>query len=271
MSKAEETWEQAAEALRERLGIDLDLPHLSEALTHPSFTNERRLRGEVDNQRLEFLGDAVLGLCVSELLMEAFGDVDEGDLTVMRAALVNAEALAAGARALDLAAALRLGRGADVAGERHRTNVLADALEAVIAAVYLGGGLEAAREVSRLVIGDRLDELLENGGIERDAKSRLQELAQAQGLGTPGYQIVAVEGPPHAHTFTAEVSVVEASAEAVDEARVEADRGGEASPAVAAQPVIGRGRGQSKKAAEQAAARSLLAALDPASQSGDDD
>ncbi len=270
MSKAEEIWEQAAEALQQRLGTTIDLPHLAEALTHPSFTNERPRRGEVDNQRLEFLGDAVLGLCVSELLMEAFGDVDEGALTVMRAALVNAEALAAGARALDLAAALRLGRGADAAGERHRTNVLADAMEAVIAAVYLDGGLAAAREVSRLVMGDRLDELLHRGGIERDPKSRLQELAQARGMSAPSYQIVTVEGPPHAHTFTAEVSVLEATAEAAAEPAQEASSGDDASPAVLARPVTGRGRGRSKKAAEQAAARALLTALLPASQPGDD-
>ncbi len=257
MASARVTWEQAAEELRQRLGIDGDLPHLCQALTHPSFTNERRYRDETDNQRLEFLGDSVLGLCVSELLMEAFSNVDEGALTVMRAALVNAEALAAGAREIDLADALRLGRGADAAGERHRTNVLADALEAVIAAVYLDRGLDGARKVSRQVLGPRLEKLVEQGGIERDAKSRLQELAQSRGLACPGYAVVAVEGPPHARSFIVEVTIVEATAE--DGAAAGA------SESAAQRPVTGRGSGRSKKVAEQAAARAALVALEPAS------
>jgi ribonuclease-3 len=255
MASPKVTWEQAAAGLQQRLGVEGDLPHLCEALTHPSYTNERRRVDETDNQRLEFLGDAVLGLCVSELLMEAFSTVDEGALTVMRAFLVNAEALAAGAREIDLAAALRLGRGADGAGERHRTNVLADAIEAVIAAVYLDRGLDGARQVSRLVLASRLDQLVENGGMERDPKSRLQELAQARGLASPCYAIVVVEGPPHARTFTVEVTVAEVPVE--DEARPEA---GDDSHG---QPAIGLGTGLSKKVAEKAAARAVLAILEP--------
>ncbi len=257
MASATVTWEQAAAELQQRLGLDGDLPHLGEALTHPSYTNERRRSDETDNQRLEFLGDSVLGLCVSELLMEAFSEVDEGALTVMRAALVNADALAAGARDIDLAAALRLGRGADAAGERHRTNVLADGMEAVIAAVYLDQGFEEARRVSRLVLESRLAQLVENGGIERDPKSRLQELAQARGLANPCYVIAAVEGPPHARTFTVEVIVAES---AEDSAAVEASGPAEVRPAT------GRGTGRSKKVAEQAAARAALAALDLSSR-----
>ena len=115
---------------------------LEEALTHPSFANESRTK---DNQRLEFLGDAVLGLCISELLARAHPEADEGELTRMRSALVNAEALARWAREIGLGSCLAMGRGARSAAERDQTNVLADAVEAVVAAVYEDGGLESAR------------------------------------------------------------------------------------------------------------------------------
>src|SRR5262245_34201667 len=121
MSNADILRERAIAELCARMGVTDEPAHLREALTHPSFTNEQRATVP-DNQRLEFLGDAVLGLCVSEMLMAAFSDVDEGELTVMRAALVNAEVLAAGASALGVGEALQLGRGADVAGERNRPN-----------------------------------------------------------------------------------------------------------------------------------------------------
>src|SRR5450432_3016424 len=134
--------------LAELLGLPADAPHLEEALTHPSFANEQRSTRH--NQRLEFLGDSVLGFCVSELLCARFPEADEGTLTRMRAQLVNAEALAAWARKEQLADVLRLGRGAGAAGLRDSTNVLADAVEALIAAVYLDLGLEAARASSRV-------------------------------------------------------------------------------------------------------------------------
>jgi ribonuclease-3 len=231
--------ERAIVELCARLGIHGATPsRLGEALTHPSFANEQPGSNEVDNQRLEFLGDAVLGLCVSELLMEAFESVDEGELTVMRAALVNATSLAAAARRCGVGEALRVGRGADAAGERDRQNVLADALEALVGAIYLDLGLDEARRVSRVMFEGALAELA-SGGIERDAKSRLQELVQARGLGAPIYEVVAVEGPAHARTFTARVRVVLGEGELLD----------------------GDGQGSSKKLAEQAAARSALMKL----------
>src|SRR5262245_44993 len=138
------------ESIADLVGLELDSPDLLQALTHPSYANERR--GELDNQRLEFLGDAVLGLCVSELLCTRFPDADEGLLTRMRAQLVNAEALAAWGRKIDLPEALRLGRGAAGAGLRESTNVLADAVEALLAAAYLNGGLEGARPVARQIV-----------------------------------------------------------------------------------------------------------------------
>jgi ribonuclease-3 len=225
------------EDLLARLGLAGDLPHLEEALTHPSYSNEHR-RGKradapvADNQRLEFLGDAVLGLCVSELLMRRYPDAHEGELSLMRASLVNAEALAAWARGLSLGPSLRLGRGADAAGERDQTNVLADALEAIVAAVYLDRGLDAARELSATIVASSLDRASGGRAFVRDAKSELQEVVQATGRSSPRYHLVRAEGPDHQREFVV---------------RVEVD--GE---------TLAEGRGRSKKLAEQAAARAAL-------------
>jgi ribonuclease-3 len=238
-------WLTIVAELCERLGLEEEPPHLCEALTHPSYTNEAPGSAR-DNQRLEFLGDAVLALCVSEVLMAAFADVGEGALTVMRASLVNTTSLAAGARLMQLDRALRLGRGADAAGERHRTGVLADAMEAVLGAVYLDHGLDKAREVTRRVLEEPIAKLVADGGIERDAKSRLQELVQARGLATPSYQVIAVDGPPHARLFTVEASVALEST----------------GPEAEVRKVTGHGQGRSKKLAEQAAATAVLEALD---------
>jgi ribonuclease-3 len=224
-------------ALLGRLGLEGELPHLEIALTHPSFSNEQP--EHQDNQRLEFLGDAVFALCVSELLMASFDGVDEGELTLMRSSLVNAAALAKAAREVELAGTLRLGRGADAANERHRDNVLADALEAVMGAVYVDRGLDACRELSRRLLGAAVATLVSSGGIQRDAKSRLQELVQAQGGAPPEYTIVATDGPPHARRFTVRVTV-----------------------ALEAESIVREGEGRSRKLAEQAAAAAALAHLD---------
>jgi ribonuclease III len=219
-------------ALAQCLEIEGELPHLEEALTHPSFSNEQRGGRRADNQRLEFLGDAVLGLCVTELLMERFPGAREGELSMMRSALVNTDALAAWARQVDLGAALRVGRGAEVAGEREQTNVLADATEAVVGAVYLDRGIECARSLSRRIVSSLLDRLATGGSIGRDPKSELQERVQARGATSPRYRVVGTEGPDHDRAF---IVVVEVDGE-----------------------VIGTGRGRSKKLAEQAAARAAL-------------
>ncbi|MBW2524057.1 MAG: ribonuclease III [Deltaproteobacteria bacterium] len=233
--------EAAIGRLCERLGVPRDLPRLNQALTHPSFSNERRRGFGEDYQRLEFLGDAALGLCVSELLMAEFEDVDEGELTVMRASLVNTEALAEFAREVDLAEALLLGRGADVAGERHRTNVLADGVEAIVGAVYLAEGLERARELTHIVVARRLEGLIASGGVERDAKSRLQEWAQARGLPPPRYRVVDTQGPAHSKTFVVEVAIHESD-----------DRW----------KVLGAADGRTKKNAERRAARLALSRVE---------
>lgn len=221
----------SVEALAERLGLTEPLDHLVEALTHPSFSNEQRGRC-ADNQRLEFLGDAVLGLCVSELLMERFPSSDEGALSLMRSSLVNTDALAGWARSVSLGAALRLGRGADAAGERDQKNVLADAVEALVASVYLDRGIDAARELSLAVINEPLGRWQSGSHLGRDPKSELQERLQARGGEAPRYGIIGTEGPPHKRTFIVAVE--------------------------AAGLVLGSGRGRSKKLAEQDAARNAL-------------
>jgi ribonuclease-3 len=222
-------------AAREKLRAYLEglvgpgpIARLEEALTHPSFGNET---GAPDNQRLEFLGDAVLGLCVSEMLAVGHAEADEGMLTRMRAALVNAEALAAWARRVDIGACVAFGRGAKLGTERERTNVLADAAEALVAAVYDARGLAGARAL----VGDVVRELLEHADelSVRDPKSALQERVQARGLAAPTYRVVEVLGPAHDQTFVVEVVV--------------GDR------------AIGRGEGHSKRLAERAAATEALA------------
>jgi len=224
---------EASAALVALLRLEGELPHLDEALTHPSFANEQRGR-RADNQRLEFLGDAVLGLLVGEILMERFPAAKEGELSLLRSLLVSAEALAAWARSVELGPSLRLGRGADAAGERERDNVLADAAEALVGAVYLDRGIPAARAVAAAIVADPLARLEASGAVGRDAKSELQERVQAEGGASPRYRVVGAEGPDHRREFLVEVEV-EGS-------------------------VLGRGRGRSKKLAEQAAARAAIAA-----------
>jgi ribonuclease-3 len=221
----------ASREILERLGLEGACPHLEEALTHPSYANEHRGSAR-DNQRLEFLGDAVLGLCVSELLMGRFPEAREGELSLMRASLVNTDALAAFARDVSLGDALRLGRGADAAGERDQKNVLADVVEALVGAAYLDLGLEAARVLARAIIGEPLERMASGPPLGRDPKSELQERVQSRGGASPKYRVVEAIGPDHSREFVVAVDV-----------------DGE---------VLGEGRGRSKKRAEQEAARSAL-------------
>jgi len=223
------------EQLLQRLQITGALPHLEEALTHPSFANEQRAGQRADNQRLEFLGDAVLGLLVGELLMLRSPAAKEGELSLMRSQLVNTEALAAWARSVDLGPALRLGRGADVAGERDRDNVLADAVEALVGAVYLDQGLTAAQKLAEAIVAAPLSRLEKEPVVGRDPKSELQERVQAQGGTSPRYRVVATEGPDHRRAFVVAVEI--------------------------AGEIAGEGRGRSKKLAEQAAARAAIDAM----------
>jgi ribonuclease-3 len=214
--------------LEELVGPGL-IPRFEEALTHPSYGNES---GALDNQRLEFLGDAVLGLCVSELLAQAHADADEGKLTRMRSALVNAQALAEWARRRGVGACMALGRGAMLGTEREQTNVLADATEALIAAVYEARGLAGARALVREIVGDLVDRVEQLDAA--DPKSALQERVQALGRSAPVYHLVNVRGAAHEQVFTVEVQV-----------------DGRA---------LGRGEGRSKRLAERAAAAEALTA-----------
>jgi ribonuclease-3 len=206
------------------------IPRLDESLTHPSFANES---GGPDNQRLEFLGDAVLGLCVSEMLVAAHPTANEGKLTRMRSALVNAEALASWARRVDLGACVALGRGAQLGTEREQTNVLADAAEALVAAVYEARGLAGARSL----VGELVRELFDTADAlsTLDPKSELQERVQSGGMPAPTYRVVDVHGAPHEQVFEAEVMI--------------GDRG------------VARGKGRSKRLAERAAATAALAVM----------
>jgi ribonuclease-3 len=183
------------------------------------------------------LGDAVLGLCATELLYERFPGADEGSLTRLRASLVNAEALAAWAREIDLGAALRLGRGAEASGLRESTNVLADVVEALVAVAYLEGGLACAKEACLRMLDPALSLLETDSG--RDPKSELQERVQKTGGPAPAYEVVDTGGSAHDPWFSVSVSV--------------------------AGQRLAEGRGRSKRLAERAAAAAALAALAPSS------
>jgi ribonuclease III len=204
--------------------------HLAIAITHRS-TGDR-----THNETLEFLGDAVLSLAISDLLMRGFPDAREGDLSKMRASLVNAEELAQKARHLDLGRWLALGKGEERSGGREKEKILAAAYEALLGAVYLDGGYEAARRVVEAHFADHLVREPEGPGY-RDYKTRLQELTQRLYREMPVYTLAGERGPDHEKEFVVELAV-----------------GGR---------VLGRGVGRSKKLAEQAAAMEALAALDP--------
>ena len=168
------------------------------AMTHPSYALQHKCR---DNQRLEFLGDAVLEICVSRVLYHKFPKLKEGQLTRRRASLVCEANLAEAARRFGLGAFLKLDRGEEVVGGRENPSILADTMEAVIAAVYLDAGMDKAAALVDLAMGDYESA----AGSDRDAKSALQEYLQALGEETPSYEIIAQDGPPHARVFTARV------------------------------------------------------------------
>ena len=209
--------------LQKALGYAFKDPaHLRLALTHPSTKLP-------DNQRLEFLGDAVLEFCVSDMLYQKYPHLHEGELTARRAALVCEHTLSVIARSLDLGRCLIMGHGEEQTGGRSKPSILADAMEAVLAAIYMDGGIEQARQIIlRLYAED--ERLIAWRG--HDDKSALQEYTPANGLDLPSYAIIAQEGPDHNRTFTAQVSVM-----------------GKA---------VATGTGNSKKAAEQAAAKRAL-------------
>lgn len=216
----------------ERIGYRFRDPDLlRRALTHSSYVNEHRLKKEACNERLEFLGDAVLELVSSEFLYERFPKEQEGILTKTRASLVCESALADCASKLSLGSYLYMGKGEDAAGGRRRDSITSDAMEALIGAIYLDGGFTSVKEfITRFVLDD-----IENKRLFYDSKTILQEIAQAQGGQTPQYRLDKEEGPDHEKCF--QVSVILSGA------------------------CVGTGSGKSKKQAEQRAAYEAILRL----------
>ena len=223
------------EALEEKLGYRFtNRAFLENALTHSSYANEHRAGGLRSNERLEFLGDSVLGFVTAEFLFCQHPDLPEGDLTRIRAALVCEQSLYEVAQKLGLGQYLKLGRGEEAGGGRERISILADATEAVFAAVYLDGGIEAASAlIHRCLLDAEKEEVVEER--RRDYKTELQELVQRRSNQTLQYELVSASGPDHAKVFTSRVLLN-------------------------GQP-IGKGQGHSKKEAEQAAAHAGLTTL----------
>ena len=225
----------ALASLQQAIGYSFKDPAILQAsLVHTSYVNERPGRDLEANERLEFLGDAVLGVVVAHRLFELRPDSPEGELTVLRAWLVRQSTLARWARQLPLGPHLLLGRGEARGGGRDRPALLSRGFEAVIGAIYLDGGLEAAREVLLPFV----DQEVESGFSPQrvvDAKSRLQQVTQARFESTPVYQLVDHSGPGHAPVFVVEVR--------------------------AGPEIVARGTGHSKRAAQQAAAHLALQQL----------
>ena len=199
-------------ALEERLGYEFkDRALLERALTHRSYAHENVRSGEEEkaramhNEALEFVGDSVLGLVVADALFRAHPDVTEGELSRMKHRLVSTQTLARAARALQVGESLRVGRGEEKTGGRRKRALLADAFEAVLAAVFIDGGFdEAARFVAR-ALGRELEEATPESAAAADYKTLLQERLQAERRVTPHYDLIETEGPPHSHTFHVEV------------------------------------------------------------------
>jgi len=176
-----------------------DMELLRTAVTHRSYANERPEAGRPDNERLEFLGDAVLDLVVGHMLMNAYPELTEGRLSVTRSQVVSEDSLSEIAYALGLGRFLYLGKGERRSGGQHKPSILADTLEAVIAAVYLDGGFDAARKLVSRLFEASVDNVEMTGFY--DYKTRLQELAQARLKAQPAYRVISDSGPDHAKLF----------------------------------------------------------------------
>lgn len=220
--------------LEKKLGYRFkDKSILAEACRHSSFVNEQTAPGLRDNERLEFLGDAVLSLTVSHLLMRRHPDIPEGNLSRMRANLVNETRLAAIARSIGMGDYLQLGKGEIQTQGRRKKSILADALEAVTAAIYLDGGFDAAFRFIQSHFSDLIRDI-RKPTLDPDFKSQLQEFVQIAHKGMPAYRVVSEKGPDHDKTFVVEIRVCD---------------------------VVEMGEGKSKKTAEQEAARKALLQL----------
>jgi len=219
--------------LEEKLGYRFQDPSLlANALTHSSYANEHHTAKLLSNERLEFLGDSVLGMVVADYLYRNFPTLPEGDLTRMRANLVCEGNLVVVAQMWDLGSYLKLGRGEESCGGRERPSIQADAVEAVLAAVYLDSGIAQARRIIQRFILDNIAQMSQAG---RDFKTALQELVQKKSGQVLTYHLIGQSGPDHAKTFEMEVRLNDKP--------------------------VGSGKGRSKKDAEQTAARAALERL----------
>jgi ribonuclease-3 len=218
--------------LEEIIGVSFNQPSLLEqALRHSSYCHENAAPALDSNERLEFLGDAILGLLIAEKLYQDRPAASEGELTKLRTALVRSSTLARLARTMGLGKQLDLGRGEELSGGRDKVNNLAGALEAVIAAIFIDQGLATTRNFILKLFSKELENLTGQGAAA-DYKSQLQELLQSRGQAVPSYYLIETRGPDHARTFTVEVR--------------------------ADNTILGRGSGNSKKMAETEAARDAL-------------
>lgn len=218
--------------LEQKIGYEFqNKDFLKQAMTHSSFANEQRLNKLSNNERLEFLGDAVLELVSSEYLFQNDPDMPEGDMTKRRASMVCEQALAFCTRELELGNYLLLGKGEMLTGGRERASILSDAMEALIGAIYLDGGFANAKEfIHRFILSD-----LENKQLFFDSKTILQEIVQSDFKEELAYQLVGEEGPDHDKSFVVDVLI--------------------------GSTVYGHGIGRTKKAAEQEAAYNALIKL----------
>ena len=221
----------AADELAARLGVFIDPELLVLALTHRSFAYEHG--GLPTNERLEFLGDSVLGIIVTDRLYRDHPDLPEGELAKMRAATVSQKALSEVARGIDLGPCILLGKGETATGGADKDSILCDAFEAVLGAIYLTHGIDTSREVVNRLVGPLLERAAD-AGVALDWKTSLQEASAARGMGSPVYTCEG-EGPDHARTFTATVTIDGTA--------------------------YGTGVGSAKKHAEQEAAERAYAAL----------
>lgn len=224
--------EHTLQELSKRVGYAFqDEGLLKQAMTHSSFTNEQRINRAGDYERLEFLGDAVLELVSSEFLFKLHPELSEGELTKLRASMVCEPSLAFCARDLELGKFIRMGKGEENTGGRERESITSDAMEALIGAIYLDGGMDPAREfINRFILSD-----LEDKQLFYDSKSNLQELIQGKLKKEFGYELLEESGPEHDKTFRVLV-------------QMEGER-------------LGEGIGKTKKAAEQQAAYKALLVL----------
>lgn len=205
---------------------------LEKALTHSSYAFEARPEAPQDNERLEFLGDSVVGLVAAEFFLRAFPERSEGELSKLKASASSTLALAQLARAIRLDKCVRLGRGEEKCGGRKKVSILAGSFEALAGAIYLDGGFEAARAFVSRFLGSSLKPLKSGTQTINNAKSALQEICQKAGLAAPAYRLISAKGPAHKRTFAVEVSLDG--------------------------KVLAKSKGGSKKAAEQAAAEKAL-------------